>query len=792
MNNLILKSLFFLLCSISFVWGQDNTRNLSGKVIDENSQPVMGARIIANGGEAGAETNENGQFSLSLAPGKAVILITTALDYKTDTLQLTANAPTENIVINLRYNAVTLGTVTITEQFRQREEQTTVSMSSVSTQRIDKMANVTIINAMQMVPGVTIYDDQPSIRGSSGYTYGAGSRVLTLLNGLPMLSADRGSVNWDMLPTDNLRQIEVMKGASSVLYGAGAMGGVINVITADPVDTPRTVIRFRAGFYDRPANKDADWDKSSPKGFSYSNHIFHSRKIDNLDLSLQADAINQNGYREGETSRRIRILLMPKYHFQGKLKGLTAGINTQISIDSTATIIAWENYPKGALQPGPGFLSRQLLTYFSADPYISYVTDKAQHLYQGRIFHQNYAVSTGQSGTATLLFNEYQYKRGFLANNLQLVAGVNYTRNLVTSDSAFGTAVGNQFSIFTQLKYRFSARLNAVIGARFQYETVRGDTASKNTEKGKHPLATYTPMKDPIFRAGINFRPTVSTYLRASFGQALRSPSVAERFTATLAGPIAVAPNPAIRIERGWTAEIGGRQLYKLGKVKGFVDASVFTMQFTDMVEFWVDLPTFSRNLINQTPGFPFTAQNISRASVNGVEINLNYDHPINKHWSVFLTGGITYIEPRDLGGDAKREGDGDVIAFGNELIVAGLTQKPLQDRPTTLKYRNKLLIRTNLDITFSRFTLTTNYSFTSHMVNVDKVFLLAISGVDDFRKKHDNGWHIVDFILAYRMPGIGSMISAHVFNAFNAEYMTIPGYMGEQRNFVIQWRSEF
>ncbi|GIV43366.1 MAG: hypothetical protein KatS3mg035_0489 [Bacteroidia bacterium] len=80
--------------------------------------------------------------------------------------------------------------------------------------------------------------DQPNIRGSAGYTYGSGTRVLTMLDGLPMISADRSGTNFDMLPTDNIKQVEVIKGASSVLFGAGAMGGVINVLTADPTIVP--------------------------------------------------------------------------------------------------------------------------------------------------------------------------------------------------------------------------------------------------------------------------------------------------------------------------------------------------------------------------------------------------------------------------------------------------------------------------------------------------------------------------------------------------------------------------
>jgi len=69
-------------------------------------------------------------------------------------------------------------------------------------------------------------------QGGSGYSYGAGSRVLVLVDDLPLLSPDAGDVKWDYLPVENISQVEIIKGASSVLYGSSALNGIINVRTA--------------------------------------------------------------------------------------------------------------------------------------------------------------------------------------------------------------------------------------------------------------------------------------------------------------------------------------------------------------------------------------------------------------------------------------------------------------------------------------------------------------------------------------------------------------------------------
>ena len=103
---------------------------------------------------------------------------------------------------------------------------------------------------LEQAPSVSIIDGQANIRGGSGWSYGAGSRVLILVDDLPQLTADAGDAKWSFLPVENLEQIEIIKGASSALYGSSAMNGVINIRTAYPKSTPQTRINVFSGFYD--------------------------------------------------------------------------------------------------------------------------------------------------------------------------------------------------------------------------------------------------------------------------------------------------------------------------------------------------------------------------------------------------------------------------------------------------------------------------------------------------------------------------------------------------------------
>jgi iron complex outermembrane receptor protein len=130
--------------------------------------------------------------------------------------------------------------VTTAGKYEQNIEELTVSMEVLRPNIIENKNTTSIDDALQQVPGVTIVDGEPQIRSGSGYSFGAGSRVMILMDDLPILSGDAGRPSWGFLPVENIEQVEVIKGASSVMYGSAALSGVINLRTAYPRDTPQT------------------------------------------------------------------------------------------------------------------------------------------------------------------------------------------------------------------------------------------------------------------------------------------------------------------------------------------------------------------------------------------------------------------------------------------------------------------------------------------------------------------------------------------------------------------------
>jgi iron complex outermembrane receptor protein len=149
------------------------------------------------------------------------------------------------------------------DKIEKRVAELSVSMDIVKS---SFLSNNHITDAQEIInktPGIEVMDGQASVRGGSGFSYGAGSRVLALIDGLPVLSADAGNIQWQFLPLENLAQVEIIKGASSVLYGSSALNGIINFRTADATNTPVTQFFTEAGIYDKPKNK--NWIQDTPR-----------------------------------------------------------------------------------------------------------------------------------------------------------------------------------------------------------------------------------------------------------------------------------------------------------------------------------------------------------------------------------------------------------------------------------------------------------------------------------------------------------------------------------------------
>jgi len=134
----------------------------------------------------------------------------------------------------------------------ERLSETPVTMDIITQDDIRRSGARDIPTLLSRLPGVDVYQGSPGTEEVSmgGFIQIFGARVMVLLNGHQFYLGSFGSVFWSSLPVElhEIRQIEVIRGPQSALYGYNAVDGVINIITVDPaVDAPVTEATARIG-----------------------------------------------------------------------------------------------------------------------------------------------------------------------------------------------------------------------------------------------------------------------------------------------------------------------------------------------------------------------------------------------------------------------------------------------------------------------------------------------------------------------------------------------------------------
>ena len=230
---------------------------INGQVLDVEEQPLVGVTVLNRNSGDGTATDLDGYFRLSVNAGDEIQFRYVGYEPQIITVN---KGDDPNWVVSMVQQVGKLYEVVVTgSKYEKAIGEETVSIEVLGPQLIESSNNVTIESSIQKIPGVNVIDGQANIRGGSGYSYGAGSRVLLLMDDIPLLTADAALANWNFVPMENIGQIEVIKGAASALYGSSALNGIINVRTAYPLAEPETRITMFSGIYDSPSDTAQRW-----------------------------------------------------------------------------------------------------------------------------------------------------------------------------------------------------------------------------------------------------------------------------------------------------------------------------------------------------------------------------------------------------------------------------------------------------------------------------------------------------------------------------------------------------
>jgi outer membrane receptor protein involved in Fe transport len=727
---------------------------ISGEVTDAlDHTPLIGANILVDS-LGGITTDQQGNYKFPLSRGKHVLNFR-FVGYKEEklTVEITDD---QNVIRNMSLQPliVELNTAVVSaSKYQQRLSDVTVSMEVIKPEFIENQNTRQLDDALRLIPGVDVMDGQANIRGGSGYSYGAGSRVMLLMDDLPMLTGDVNEVKWNYLPVEIIGQVEVIKGASSALYGSSALNGVINVRTATPGDVPETTVNVSGGLYNRPARKELSWwwDGLPVFGGIQASHL---RKAGPFDITLGLSGFWDEGYRTDNYQHYGRFDAAIRYNPKN-IEGLSAGIHTSIQLQKSSDFLIWTNADSGAFVQNPVSVSPTNGFRFNIDPYISYF-DKHQgeHSLRTRYYQVNnsFPVNPDKNNGSDYFYGEYQYQRQF-RNTIHWTTGTAGSYTLGNSQ-LYGNHKGTTIALFTQFDQRFFNCLSVSLGVRWERYTLdRTDDESR-----------------PVARAGISWQAAKASFIRASFGQGYRFPSMAEKYTSTSLGSLNIFPNPDLRAESGWSAETGIRQGYRFGNWSGFIDLAGFWTEYRNMMEFTFGIYLPDSNSIPTLKDLGFKSINIGAARINGIDLTINGK---GKAGIVGFTyfAGYTYMNPVDLSSDSLG--------------------------PQILKYRYKHAAKGDFGMNIKHFNAGITISYQSFIERIDEAFEATIlgheffPGLKDYRMKNDKGQVVFDIRAGWQVTA-SSEITLFVKNMFNKEYMGRPGDIRPPRSISLQYILRF
>lgn len=510
----------------------------------------------------------------------------------------------------------------------------------VSRDQIERSHARDLKQALEAVPGVML----KRIHGKSGYSVwlqGMDSdRVLVLLNGEPISASTGSSVDLTQISAMEIERIEIIKGASSALYGSAAMGGVINVISRRNEKPLALSVTLDGGSWgddnldggDAIAQRHVGTQVATQQGKWNALAVIDVRESDGYDLDKRTFSSQGNsgtkfnvhtriGYRPDEHSE---IYLSPKYYRED--------IQNQFATPAPGT-------PSGEVRKNKNELAKR--TSISVGGH-SKLKEESQ--LSGFIIVENFTDETQQDVIATSAIDQSRYAEiditkvelqwdQPISDNQILTSGVAYSEeslnqtqqtfqgpSLVTFSEIQGKAARENSELFIQNDIFINNNVELLLGAR----------AQNDSDFGGHFAPKVNLLYSPFWFE------SAETRLRTGIGTGYRVPNLKERFFVfdhTALG-YKVLGNTDLKPEQSTNVQLG----LEVVSAKQRFDINLFYNDIDQLIE------TDSAPVQNESGILIFKYINVAKATTYGLD--LAWSRALDDRWSA--SSGYTFLSAKD------------------------------------------------------------------------------------------------------------------------------------------------
>ncbi|MEA2027435.1 MAG: TonB-dependent receptor [Campylobacterota bacterium] len=512
-------------------------------------------------------------------------------------------------------------------KFKEDIKKTPASVSVIDAEMIERMGAQTLLEALRGVPGIGVHQSNIFVNEieSRGVKSWFSEKVLILLDGhsLNALRNGGGTLQYDKIPLDNVKRIEVVRGPASALYGENAFTALINIITKDA--------------------KDIDGIEASIKGGSFNTKTFNLlfgktygdlsvsanvnvMQTDGYDPSITTDAVGNSGIAD-TSSKRKNIHFKMDYqgfylmgHYSDREEGpffgianalnqdtlfnheaffVEAGYKKEILMDLTLHLRTYydKNTPNNIMQVFPaGFPAPVYPNGILA--HSSWESTKEGVELVGTYKGDNFVFVSG------MMFEKQKIDKPQETQNYDPLTMAPYdAMTLLAPELRSIRAVDRDvYAFYGELMYELSDTLKVSLGGRYDHFSEFGGTINP--------------------RMGIVWEANANNIFKAMYGEAFRAPTFAELYNQnnpSLIGNPELDPEKIKTLELGWQNSSLDRAEFKI---------TLFHNEITDIISLG------SENMY----------ANEGSLEVAGVEAEVKY----NLGKGSYILANYTYQEPQN------------------------------------------------------------------------------------------------------------------------------------------------
>ena len=557
--NIFIKLILFL--GITSSYGQTNT--ISGK-IKSGSGVLPYANIYLKKTKIGTTSNENGFYELRNIPKGNYTLIVSSIGYQTKTIKISFNSNqklTKNFSLSENNS---LDEIVISGTLRPvTKSNSPVPVEVYSTSFFKKNPTPSIFESMQNVNGVrpqlncnVCNTGDIHINGLEGpYTF-------VLIDGMPIVSGLSTVYGLTGIPQALIERVEVVKGSASTLYGSEAVGGIINIITKRPSNSPKlTTDTFTSSWGEINTDVGLRYKLSekieSLLGVNYFNY---QNKIDN----------NEDGFTD--LTLQHRISFFNKINIERKNNKVFTIAGRYVYEDRWGGEMDWEKKYRGTnIKYGESIYTNRWETFGT---YQLPTTENINFQFSANGHYQDSFYGTDKYEAAQLIgFGQFVYNKRIKENH-NFLLGIAY-RYTFYDDNTFATIDENGIKnkpskthlpgIFLQDEINLNKQNKLLLGARWDYNSIHGN----------------------IFSPRINYKwnsKDKSDIFRVSIGNGFRVANVFTEDHAALTGAREVEFRGQLKPETSWNTNINYVKKINTENIFITFDTSIFYTYFNNRI----------------------------------------------------------------------------------------------------------------------------------------------------------------------------------------------------------------